>query len=418
MKCARAIAGCSLVLLMSVQLGCTSLTPQGADSSSMAVSSAQHLLVTVTQDGGRAQPQLGDPGAFYLRRRGYGPEPAVNRTLDQIADDYDLQRVDGWHIASIDQYCEVLEVRSDKSIDELVAELSTDPRIELAQPLNYFETQGVRYDDPLATLQPALSSLAIDAAHEVASGRGVTVAVIDSTVDRRHKEFRGRLNSQLDLVESGGSLRAELHGTAVAGIIGSAANNGAGIVGVAPESMIAPLRACWTVDTNTGRAQCSSFSLAQALESAIRIGADVVNLSLSGPEDLLLAELIDTAVRRGIIVVSAVPAAASVDSNFPSSHKAVIAVESSDSPGLPSAKNMLRAPGTEVMTTVPNDSYAFFSGNSMSAAYVTGVSALMRERQPEISPAEVLKILTETTSDRSINACRALVAAEAATRSC
>src|SRR5206468_548036 len=76
---------------------------------------------------------------------------------------------------------------------------------------------------------------------------------------------------------------AELHGTAVAGIIGARADNSVGIVGVAPEAGLMALRACWQAPPDESAAVCSSFTLAKALQFAIDNNAKVINLSLGGP---------------------------------------------------------------------------------------------------------------------------------------
>ncbi len=102
----------------------------------------------------------------------------------------------------------------------------------------------------------------------------------------------------------------EIHGTAIAGIIASAVNNREGIIGVAPDVSIAALRACWAVVDDGLAAQCSSFSLAQALEVALGLQPNVINLSLAGPDDPLLSRLLDRAIERGIVVVTAHPATA------------------------------------------------------------------------------------------------------------
>ncbi|HUF72623.1 MAG TPA: S8 family serine peptidase [Gammaproteobacteria bacterium] len=402
-----------LIALTCVAAGCASLDGVDTRLVDSEATLSRQLLITTRQESGAAVSLLGSPGDFYFRRRAYGPTPVVDRTLDQFAEDYDIRRVEGWYVASIGEYCEVYEVGPGQAVEEVIERISADPRVELVQAMNVFETQGVTYNDPLASMQTALSSLAIESAHEAATGRGVTVAVIDSTVDSRHRELRGRIHPQRNLVDAQFSRRPELHGTAVAGVIGSTANNGEGIVGVAPESTIASLRACWTVDPATGRAQCSSFSVARALEAAIELDADVVNLSLSGPFDPLLSVLIDAAIAQGIIVVAALPVPpVAGDNAFPSSHRLVIAAESSQSPAMPNASNLLRAPGVEVMSTAPNNSYAFFSGNSMSAAYVSGVSALIRELRPDIAPAELIELLVGTATERSVNACRAVAQVE------
>lgn len=409
----------ALLLMMTLAflaVGCASFDGVDTRRGDSEAGLSRQLLITTRQESAAAVSLLGNPSDFYLRRRAYGPTPGVDRTLDQIADDYDIRRIEGWHIESIGEYCEVYELKAGQALDDLIERISADPRVELVQAMNVFETQGITYNDPLASMQTALSSLSIDSAHEAATGRGVTVAVIDSTVDSRHRELRGRIQSQRNLVDTR-SRRPEVHGTAVAGVIGSIANNGEGIVGIAPESSIASLRACWTVDPTTGRAQCSSFSVARALEAAIELDADVVNLSLAGPFDPLLSELIDTAIAQGMIIVAALPAPpVTGERAFPSSHRFVIAAASSQAPAIHRTANLLRAPGVEVMSTAPNNSYAFFSGNSMSAAYVTGVSALVRELRPDIAPGELIELLIDTAIERSVNACRALAKVEGSGR--
>jgi major intracellular serine protease len=401
-----------LLVLACLTAGCTNLPTRDAPLADAEAALSRQLLITTRQDSGPAVSLLGDPTDFYFRRRGYGPTPRVDRTLDQIAEDYDIRRVEGWYISSVGEYCEVYELGSGQAMEELLERIRDDPRVGLVQAMNLFETQGVTYNDPFASMQPALASLSIGSAHETATGRGVTVAVVDSTVDSHHLELRGRILSQRNLVDGRSSRHPEVHGTAIAGVIGSIANNGEGIVGVAPESNIASLRACWTVDTVTGRAQCSSFSIARALEVAMQLDADVINLSLSGPFDPLLSELIDAAIDQGVIIVAALPASLTEDNAFPSSHAHVIAAASSQGPIVHMASNLLRAPGVEIMSTAPNNRYAFFSGNSMSAAYVTGVSALVRQLRPDMRTDELIALLVDTGTERSVNACRAIAQVE------
>ncbi len=70
------------------------------------------------------------------------------------------------------------------------------------------------------------------------------------------------------------------------------------------------------------------------------------------------------------------------------------------------------------MSTMPENRYGFFSGNSMSAAHVTGVSALVRELNPDISPNALREILIRTGTAQSVNACRAIASVAAETTSC
>jgi subtilisin family serine protease len=369
---------------------------------------SRQILVTAKQPTGAAFALAGDPAMAYMRRRGYGPAPEIDRLLDSIASDYGLRRVEGWLITSLGIYCEVYEVAPGQDPADLIAEVRADSRIDSVQAMNVFETEGVLYNDPYAGLQPALNDLAIDAAHAHATGRGVRVAVIDSLVDDRHPDIRGRVAVSRDLAGEHRPVgRAEVHGTATAGIIASTANNAEGIVGVAPDAEIVALRACWTVDAYTGRARCSSFSLAQALAAALELDADVINLSLAGPRDPLLERLVGAALAQGAIVVAAWPDDDTAGDDFPASHPGVIAVGATG-PALFGPPGMLRAPGREVLSTVPDADYAFFSGNSMSAAFVAGVAALLVERTPGIDAATVTTLLRSSGTADSINACRAV----------
>jgi hypothetical protein len=333
--------------------------------------------------------------------------------LIRLAHEHGLQRVDGWPIDALAVYCEVLEVPADAAVNDVIAALAADPRVDLVQRMNVFATEATRYDDPYVDLQAGALDMEVEQAHRVATGRGVLVAVIDSAVDGDHPELRGRVRIARDLVAERPARNAEVHGTAVAGIIASGVNNRLGIIGVAPDAGIAALRACWALDDDTVEAQCSTFSLARALQTALDIGANVVNLSLTGPADPLLARLLDETLARGVIVIAAEPAAAHAEQSFPASHPRVISAQSATaaSNDLPFR---LGAPAAEILTTTPGATYAFLSGNSLAAAHASGAVALLLEREPSVDAERAHAVLAATSQrasgKTSINACRALEA--------
>jgi subtilisin family serine protease len=375
-------------------------------------SAARQVLVTVRQPATLAAGLTGAPNQRYLQRR-YGPSPSVDRVLTQLAHEHDLRRVEGWPIQSLDVYCEVLTVPEGRDVAEVIAALNGDPRVDLAQPMNLFDTQAVKYDDPYLDLQSAATAMEIESAHELATGRGVSIAIIDSAVDGGHPDLRGRVRLARNLVAEHPLGRGgEVHGTAIAGIIASAVNNREGIIGVAPDVSITALRACWAVGDNGLAAQCSSFSLARALEVAIGLQANVINLSLAGPDDPLLSRLLDRVIERGIVVVAAYPASSASSQTFPSSHPHVLTAHSSLARVNSDSPYTVAAPANEVLTTTPGAGYAFLSGNSLAAAHATGVVALMMERQPDLDAERIAAILTATTTysggTASINACRAV----------
>jgi subtilisin family serine protease len=205
-----------------------------------------------------------------------------------------------------------------------------------------------------------------------------------------------------DFVADGGG--AELHGTAVAGVIVARSDPAVGLVGVAPGARLLPLRACWEI-TRDG-AVCSSFTLAKALQYALRHDVRVINLSLTGPHDLLLARLIDRAVAHGIVVVAAAQDEAA-DPGFPASQAEVIAVLARPPPV--ATRKELLAPGVEVLTTTPQATFGFMSGSSFAAAHVSGLAALLLEASPRSTPAQVNALLERTGSAVAASAGVALV---------
>jgi subtilisin family serine protease len=207
-------------------------------------------------------------------------------------------------------------------------------------------------------------------------------------VERDHPDLLGQITVSADFVPNHAAV-AEDHGTGVAGVIAARADNGVGIVGVAPGARLMALRACWQERgaDDTTETVCDSLSLAQALEFAVEHRAQVINLSLGGPSDPLLDRLLDVAVARGETVVAAfdrrLPAG-----GFPASHRGVIAV--ADQPVTPPRPGVYMAPGRDVPTTQPGGRWFLVSGSSYAAAHVSGLVALVREHARASRPVALV----------------------------
>jgi subtilisin family serine protease len=340
---------------------------------------------------------------------------------DGLAADYGLLEVTGWPIATLRVHCILYRVPADRSRATLLGQLAADPRVKLAQPLQTFTTSTTGYNDPYVGLQQSFREMSIAAAHQWSQGDGITVAVVDTGVDTSHPDLRGRVRQARNFVDRDrAQFQRDRHGTAVAGIIAAVANNGQGIVGVAPHVELLALKACWQRDASSDGATCNSFTLALALAAAIDARADVINLSLVGPSDPLLAALAERATALGSIVVGAVPADGRVD-GFPAGVHGVLPVDMAEQPT--PAASALSAPGREVLTLTPQGHYDFATGSSLAAAGVSGIVALMRARQPQLDAAEARGVLTRSTQSvrvhageyRSINACAAVSAVAAVT---
>ena len=319
----------------------------------------------------------------------------------EIAQQYRLSFVAAWTMESLGEQCVVFDVPRDRSAREIVRRLASDPRVTLAQMVETFRTQGG--GDPYAHLQHGSATLRLDQAHRWATGKGVKIAVVDTGVDFDHPDLRERVKKAQSFVDRGErTFTNDIHGTAVAGLIAATADNGAGIAGAAPQAEIYALKACWEQPPGARQAVCNSYTLAQAVDFAIARIPDtqILNFSLGGPEDPLLGKLIDRALAKGIVVVAA--DGGTPTQGFPANHKGVIGVMGSDDlngpPTVPAghSRATLAAPGVDILTTMPHGRYDLFSGSSAAAAEVSGIAALLLEKNPKLTPAQLAAILQKT----------------------
>jgi len=320
-----------------------------------------------------------------------------------LALSHGLRDVGAFPLRSIGVECVVFEVPDGRSIENVIDRLRRDRLVESVQANQPFGALASPHTDPYASLQYGAHAIHADFAHHWATGRGVRVGVVDTGVDRSHPDLHGRIVKTATFVEGGEStFTADTHGTAVAGVIAADADNGIGIFGVAPEAELVVGKACWQRSRNTIEAICSSWTLAKALDFEITEQVRILNLSLGGPPDALLARLIRKAQDRGVIVVAAVMDRGAPAPGFPASLESVIAVVASDSRGVVSIpagfvrKGLLAAPGVEVLTTTPGGTYDFVSGTSLAAAHVSAIAALLLERNPRLTAAEVSALLNST----------------------
>lgn len=335
--------------------------------------------------------------------------PRYAAFMATVARKYGIRRVADWPLDALDVRCLVFRGEAGRR-DSVIAALAQEPGVETAQALRYFRTlsePAAKYDDPLSEMQHSLTQMQIWRSHRFATGLGVTVAVIDTGLDTRHPEFDNRVRGVRNFVDRK-PMQKDIHGTAVAGVIVANANNGEGMVGVAPDASVIGLKACWPEAESSDHAYCSTFTLAKAIDFAIRQRVQVINLSLSGPEDPLLERLVRKAQSKDIVVVGAVDAREA--NRFPANVRGVVGVAITG--GAAEDGDFVRAPGVKVLSTLPDREYDFYTGSSLAAGHVSGIAALLRQRKPHLPADVVAELLRKTVDPESgaVNACRALAA--------
>jgi subtilisin family serine protease len=337
----------------------------------------------------------------------------VNRAANRLAKDFGLQKLDEWPILPLKVHCLLYAVSDDVPVSQLLSLLRQRPEVESAQLLNEFEvSEAIREtaDDPYSGLQHNLDTLELDKAHTWSLGDGINVTIVDTGADFNHPELKTQIKTHRDFTRANDDgFAADPHGTAVAGVIGAASNNGFGVVGVAPSAELSVLRACWYRRGDNQRAVCDTFTLAKALSYALDSETNIINLSFGGPSDKLLGRLVELAFQRGIVVVAAAPAKEPY--GFPANIPGVIVVESERSGSSRTLRGFpVQAPGDEILVPVPGGGFDYASGSSLSAAHVSGIVALLVAKQPDLSRNEISELLlgSQSIAGKSVNACRAL----------
>ena len=134
-------------------------------------------------------------------------QAARRRVAAEIARDNGLKLVEGWPMPLIGVDCYVMRVPDGQSVERTIEQVARHRMVAWSQPLNSYETlagPAVR-PDPLFAAQPAASAWHLADLHDVATGRGITVAVIDSKIETGHPDLSGQFVSIRDfLAETGG----------------------------------------------------------------------------------------------------------------------------------------------------------------------------------------------------------------------
>lgn len=347
------------------------LTPAFAQGSP-TIPPERQILVMVNHPPDHFRPN----GAYG---GGYGGDlerSARERLARGIAREHGLTFVDGWPMAMIGVDCFIMAVPDGRSTKVAADELSHDAKVSWAEPVELYEAQGgsASHNDPLYPAQPAAKAWDLADLHRVSTGRGVKIAIIDSGIQANHPDLAGQVILNRNFVVGQNEV-AEDHGTGVAGVIAARSDNRIGIAGIAPGARLLGLRACWQQREAT---VCDGLSLAKALYFAVGAKADIINLSLSGTDSRLLRTLLQAALERGSVVVTAYDKN-KPEGGFPASVPGVIAVSDGSFAGL--SGQVYIAPGRDVPTTEPGGRWFLVNGSSFSAAHVSGLAALVRQKR-------------------------------------
>lgn len=234
--------------------------------------------------------------------------------------------------------------------------------------------------------------------------REVKVAVLDTGVDYTHPDLRNKV-----LVDEGYNfvgnnynvMDYDGHGTHVSGIIAAEANNSIGLAGITGnlDVKILPIKVL------NADGEGDTISIVKGILYAVDSGADVINLSLGAKYKIdLLAEAIEYAKSKGVFVVTASGNDNENSDNFSPAGDGGYTVAAMDynykKAVFSDYGNSVKAaaPGVKILSTVPGG-YEAWDGTSMAAPVVSGIAAMLKAENPDLTPAQLEDILDSTATD-------------------
>ena len=326
------------------------------------------------------------------------------------------------------QNIRVLSVAEEQA-DSLIASLRKDPDIEFAER-DYLAKAAFVPNDPYVSSGSEwhLAKIQAPEAWNLNTGSTNTViAILDSGINPAHPDLQGQTLSGYDFVNNSNAPIDDFgHGTAVAGVIVAAGNNGLGVVGVAYGARVLPVK----VMDSSGFASYSC--IAEGIKYAVDQGARVINLSMGGSSaSSTLQDAVNYAWSNNVLVVAAAGNTANNTPQYPAACDHVVGVSATEPDDTLATFSsygddvMLSAPGDTIWTTQRdlNNPYGSWRGTSFSSPIVAGVAALMISQNPSLSNSRIVALLQQTADDAGptgydpsfgygrVNASQALIAA-------
>jgi hypothetical protein len=317
-----------------------------------------------------------------------------------VAQRFGLTTVAQQPIGMLGRTVYTFRITNGQSVREVISAVEA-ARLNAAVQPNY--TYGLTQDqnqgqtDPNADrgdpAQYVVRKFRLPEAHRITRGDKVVVAVIDSEIDSKQPDLAGAVTDRYDA--GCGAKSPDAHGTGMAGAIASHGQ----LLGVAPGANIIAICAFG----GAGQPQANMVEIIKGLDYAIEHGARIVNMSFAGPRDPALAQALQIAREKGVLLIAAAgnngPKSAPL---YPGADQNVLAVTATDeSDRLFKGANQgqyvtIAAPGVNILVPAPDGGVQLTTGTSVATANVSGVAALLIAHKPSLKPEEIRAILVTT----------------------
>ena len=324
------------------------------------------------------------------------PATVPMRILDEIAARHAMTRLETQTFRLTGRTLHRWRIDGASSAPDMIRNIVGERQVAGAG-LNYIYRLGQQSAGQLNSDQYAPQKLNLPEAHRLARGGRVLIAVIDSEVDAAHPDLAGAIVGNFEA--SADDEQPHSHGTGMAGAIAARRS----MLGTAPQASLLTVRA---FSMRAASPEGTTFNILKGLDWAAARGARVINMSFAGPSDPRLREALLKANKKGIVLIAAAGnAGPNSPPLFPAADPNVIAVTATDAQdkifnGANRGGHIaVAAPGVDILVPAPAGTYQLTTGTSVAAAEVSGAAALLIERNPSLTPADVRRILMDTARD-------------------
>jgi subtilisin family serine protease len=229
-----------------------------------------------------------------------------------------------------------------------------------------------------------------------------SIGLVDTSVDVDNPALAGQKVTVLDGVSGGRPLASVNHGTAIAALL--VGRSDAAVPGLLPRSEVVTIQAFHK--SEAGEDIADTFDVVSSIDTLMKRGLKVINLSFTGPNNRLLAEIVGRATREQTLLVAA---AGNRGPNgpvvYPAGYESVVAVTAVGEDlriyrGANRGKFVdFAAPGVKVQVVSAKVETRFETGTSFAAPFITAALAASRARQPSASPVDLVAALQVTATD-------------------
>lgn len=319
-----------------------------------------------------------------------------SQTVTAVARANNLVVLETRRIDVLDAQSARFQIPDARTIDAVIAQLANDVRVVSSDANHLFRLQADSLDD--ARFAPKLIKLAAPAAVGL-TGTGTRIAIIDTAVDDKNPPLAGRIagtfNSLPDV-----PINSRRHGTVVSSLIAG----GDGFRGIASRAQLYVARA---FDLNPdGEGITDYFAIEASINWAAGLRVRILNMSFAGPYNRNMEAVLKRVSTQGMLLVASVGnEGPDAPPAYPAAFDSVIAVTAIDERRQVYQKAnrgrhvFIAAPGVDILAATPGGAVDFVGGTSFATPFVSGIAALILERQPSASPRSIAVRLSTATVD-------------------